>query len=366
MPTIHISRSDIVSGLNDGCVSPSRSKVPRSFAFPFITVPEVEHCRSYYGKYFKETKCIGTGSSAIVHYAILDGDEVAIKLWKNKGKPAVDRAIEFEMSLVSRLQHPNIVNIVGISSSHSRFMVMEYLPGGTLDQFFKKRKQPRKGIQNIFKHSVPKLLSVSEILKYAIDIASAIKYLHSDFHEEAMIIHRDIKPQNIGFSRDGNLKLFDFGVSTCIRKKKDSDEPYEMTGNTGTPLYMAPEVALRKPYNEKVDVYSFGMILWQLVTGEVPFDGMCRQEFIEKVVKNGVRPAIPNRPEIPSDLIDLIQMCWNYESSLRPSISEVVVALNQMKAAYTRKSSIFALFFAPKSSKVFDESLISIEKPTVC
>ena len=79
-------------------------------------------------------------------------------------------------------------------------------------------------------------------------------YLHSRCHPGASIIHRDLKPDNVGFSADGTLKLFDLGLCTCVRTIVD-DQPYAMTGCTGSLRYMAPEVTLRLPYTEKVDVY---------------------------------------------------------------------------------------------------------------
>ena len=73
-----------------------------------------------------------------------------------------------------------------------------------------------------------------------------------------------MKPENIAFTIDDNVKLIDFGLSTCVKKRMSLNDVYQLTGNTGSLRYMAPEVALKLPYNEKVDVYSFGIILWQM------------------------------------------------------------------------------------------------------
>ena len=75
-----------------------------------------------------------------------------------------------------------------------------------------------------------------------------------------MIVHRDIKPENVGISSDGILKLFDFGLCRVVRKRLSADEAYAMTGNTGSIRYMAPEVVLKLPYTEKVDVFSFAVV----------------------------------------------------------------------------------------------------------
>ena len=82
-----------------------------------------------------------------------------------------------------------------------------------------------------------------------------------------------MKPDNVGFTAEGDLKLFDFGLVTCVRSRQDSKTCYEMTGYTGSLRYMAPEVALRLPYNEKVDVYSYGIMVWQMARDRVPFKG---------------------------------------------------------------------------------------------
>jgi serine/threonine protein kinase len=133
-------------------------------------------------------------------------------------------------------------------------------------------------------------------------LVNALKYLHEDFHSEAMIIHRgtlygllrnlkksvhlihliflshfriiDLKPQNIGFTKYGTLKLLDFGLMACVKKRVAATDEYEMSGNTGTAIYMAPEVALRQPYTEKADIYSFGMILWQMTSGTASLAGI--------------------------------------------------------------------------------------------
>ena len=94
-----------------------------------------------------------------------------------------------------------------------------------------------------------------ELLLHAKSFAEAMEYLHSSVHPSAMILHRDLKPENLGITSDGRLKLFDFGLCRLVRKRTHLLEAYDMTGTTGSLRYMAPEVALARPYTEKVDVY---------------------------------------------------------------------------------------------------------------
>lgn len=103
-----------------------------------------------------------------------------------------------------------------------------------------------------------------------------------------------------------------------------------MTGCTGTMAYMAPEVALKKPYNEKVDVYSFGIILWQMISGETPFEDFSREDFMHEVVAGGIRPSLAalRMKKVPNGLLQLLNSCWQEKSSRRPSFGEIVRSLS--------------------------------------
>ena len=137
-----------------------------------------------------------------------------------------------------------------------------------------------------------------------------------------------MKPQNIGFTKDGTLKLFDFGLAACVKRSEYATDTYELTGSTGTLSYMAPEVALKQPYNEKVDIFSFGMILWKMTSGKVPFAGMNHEEYLERVARGGYRPFIRN--DLPLSLKILIEKCWDQNPIFRPSSSEVLTTIEKM------------------------------------
>ena len=101
-----------------------------------------------------------------------------------------------------------------------------------------------------------------------------------------------------------------------------------MTGTTGSLRYMAPEVALRKIYSEKVDVYSFGIMLWQMAADKVPFKGLSRDEFMVRVVVGGERPKMGMM--WPSRFTSLLQACWSADSRARPSFETIIIQLEKM------------------------------------
>ena len=139
----------------------------------------------------------------------------------------------------------------------------------------------------------------------------------------------DLKPDNIGFTSDGTLKLFDFGLVTCVKARKHAKDAYDMTGYTGSLRYMAPEVALRERYTEKVDVYSFGIMLWQMAKDRMPFKGMNKEEFMRNVVRGGVRPKLLDKIW-PAGFNDLLSRCWKCNPEERPSFAMVVDILNRL------------------------------------
>lgn len=138
----------------------------------------------------------------------------------------------------------------------------------------------------------------------------------------------DLKPDNIGFTSDGTLKLFDFGLCTCVKATSTDETVYEMTGNTGSLRYMAPEVAMRRAYNEKVDVYSYGIMVWQMARDRVPFKGLSKIEFFSTVVNGDNRPPLDRA--WPTRFSTLLKSCWHRDYKKRPSFEDIVVELDKL------------------------------------
>ena len=133
------------------------------------------------------------------------------------------------------------------------------------------------------------------------------------------------------------LKVFDFGSATCVKRQYCTKELYVMTGAAGSHAYMAPEVVLCEPYNESVDIYSFGIILWQLVSGEVPYEAMYQDEYIQRVVHEGER--LPISDDLPQELSILIRQCCDAEQINRPTAIQVCKSLDKIIKAMDRSNA---------------------------
>merc|ERR1711862_894985 len=153
--------------------------------------------------------------------------------------------------------------------------------------------------------------------KTAYDIASAVNHLH-----ENSIIYRDLATDNVGFDVRGDVKIFDFGLAKeLLPSAKLGDGTYKLTGYTGSLRYMAPEVVLSKSYNESADVFSFGVLLWQIVSSVTPYDDYTVPMYEENVVAHGYREPI--KPTWPKDLSELIALCWDTNPRIRPTFDYV-------------------------------------------
>jgi len=128
----------------------------------------------------------------------------------------------------------------------------------------------------------------------------------------------------------------DFGLASVIESTIPfSNDVYEMTGGTGSLRYMAPEVADSRPYNHKADVYSFGILLWELLSCKKPYAGLGIDEYYDQVVYGGVRPNIDSKWH--KELTDLMTKCWDAEIENRPNSQEIVSTLECISAVSTAK-----------------------------
>ncbi|GBG89182.1 hypothetical protein CBR_g48889 [Chara braunii] len=230
-----------------------------------------------------------------------------------------------ELEVLSRQRHPFILRLLGatVSPPDHCWVITELLHGGTVTEWLhgeKKRTWYRK---------VP-LPALTERLRIALEVALGMQYLHE---QKPMVVHRDLKPSNIFLDDGRHAHIADFGYARFLR-------PSDMylSGETGTYMYMAPEVVRRDQYNHKCDVYSFGVLLNELVTGVPPYiDKQLTPVQIANGVADGwLRPAVSK--SMQSDLLELISSCWSQDPQKRPNFSEAVSVLKAVRerAVYQR------------------------------
>lgn len=141
-----------------------------------------------------------------------------------------------------------------------------------------------------------------------------------------------VNQQNLGFDVRGDIRLFDFGLAKELQESERiggvRGSTYKMSGNTGSLRYMAPEVALSKPYNLTADVYSFGTMLWEMLSLSKPYDGFNRNMHAEMVVSQGIRPSIPM--SWPFELRNIVERSWSADISQRPSMEQCYNILRRL------------------------------------
>ncbi|KAI5678980.1 hypothetical protein M9H77_09930 [Catharanthus roseus] len=263
---------------------------------------------------FSNSAIIGKGSFGEILKACWRGTPVAVKriLPNLSDDRLVIQDFRHEVNLLVKLRHPNIVQFLGaVTEKKPLMLITEYLRGGDLHQYLKE-----KGA-----------LSPSTAINFALDIARGMAYLHN---EPNVVIHRDLKPRNVLLvnSNADHLKVGDFGLSKLIRVQ-NSHDVYKMTGETGSYRYMAPEVFKHRKYDKKVDVFSFAMIVFEMLEGEPPLSHYEPYE-AAKYVAEGHRPMFRAKGFIP-ELRELVELCWAADMNQRPSFLQILKRLEKIK-----------------------------------
>ena len=247
------------------------------------------------GKRYAVLSKIGAGGMADVYKGRdqMLNRYVAIKVLKKQYKEDENfvRKFRSEAQAAAGLIHPNIVNVYDVGEDRGlNYMVMELVEGITLKEYIE-----RKG-----------RLSHKETISIAIQMCSGIGAAHA-----SGIIHRDIKPQNIIISKDGKVKVTDFGIAKAITSNTVS------TNAMGSVHYTSPEQARGGFSDQRSDIYSIGITLFEMVTGQVPFDGETTVEVAMKHLQQEITPPSELVPDIPYSLEQIILKCTQKSSERR-------------------------------------------------
>ncbi|XP_040997394.1 probable serine/threonine-protein kinase SIS8 isoform X1 [Juglans microcarpa x Juglans regia] len=243
---------------------------------------------------------IGIGSYGEVYRADWNGTEVAVKKFLDQGLSG-DALVQVksEVEIMLRLRHPNVVLFMGAVTRPPHFSILtEFLPRGSLYRLLHRPNSP---------------IDEKRRMRMARDVARGMNYLHTS---HPPIVHRDLKSPNLLVDKNWVVKVCDFGLS---RMKHHTFLSSKSTA--GTPEWMAPEVLRNEQANEKCDVYSFGVILWELSTLRIPWKGLNPMQVVGAVGFQNRRLEIQD--EVDPAVAEIIHDCWQTDPQLRPSFAQL-------------------------------------------
>ncbi|XP_077473915.1 mitogen-activated protein kinase kinase kinase 13 [Stigmatopora argus] len=239
-----------------------------------------------------ELQWLGSGAQGAVFLGKFRSEEVAIK--------KVREQKETDIKHLRKLKHPNIISFKGVCTQAPCYcIIMEYCAQGQLYEVLRAGRKV-----------TPRLL-----VDWASGIASGMNYLH--LHK---IIHRDLKSPNVLVTHNDSVKISDFGTS-----KELSDKSTKMSF-AGTVAWMAPEVIRNEPVSEKVDIWSFGVVLWELLTGEIPYKDVDSSAIIWGVGSNSLHLPVPST--CPDGFKILMKQTWQGKPRNRPSFRQILLHLD--------------------------------------
>lgn len=238
------------------------------------------------GKY-ELVEFLGGGMSQVYRAKEMgSGRVVAVKVLTKEGctDPEIRARFLQEARMTGSFAHENIIRVFECGEENGTpYLVMEFLRGETL----------REAIGN--RHTG----DAQSKLHIAAQVARALDYIHS-----LKVIHRDIKPDNLHIDANGRVKLMDFGIA------KERNVALTRMGFTlGTPYYMAPEQVMGHPATPLVDIYSFGIVLFELFTGEKPVKAETIEKVFEKILNEAINYEPLRRPDVPQEVVELVRRC---------------------------------------------------------
>ncbi|CAD8173903.1 unnamed protein product [Paramecium pentaurelia] len=268
---------------------------------------------------------IGEGGYGVVHKGKWLGQDVAIKSYgKRKSQGNLKYKLQMadflkEVEVISNLRHPNIVLYMGVCiRKQNYYLITEYLEEGSLFDHLHKKKTH---------------IDQKALMQIVEDIALGMNYLHG-----RKVMHCDLKSSNVLIDQNWNVKLCDFGLS---RINKKIDHKVNKGARIGTPNWMAPEIMRGEPYQEKSDIYSFGMILWEIITQQIPYEGLSQTQIIGSVGYGQDQVTIPSQSN-PPILLQIAKKCLIKNPDERPTFADIVndIQMGQKTDAKLKKQAI--------------------------
>eukprot|EP00887_Chlorella_sp_A99_P006013 scaffold27.g6013.t1 len=285
---------------------------------------------------------LGEGEFGVVHKARWYGTLVAAKILKGSSEIALGD-FRGEIEILRRVHHPNAVQFLGACTRKEPYiLVTELMTAGSLADAFRR----------------PEVFPMRRAVEIALDAARGLAYLHN--RKPNPIIHRDLKPGNLMLSGSqyqdqaqvvfdtGTVKLADFGLSKTLPVNRHAeygylDSKFRLTGETGSYRYMAPEVFRHEPYNSRVDVYSFSMIVYQLFEFQPPFSGQDPVEAARQAALYERRPqfvALLQPHPFKKEIRALIARCWAADPEDRPTFVEIAEELERILSKMPRPQMV--------------------------
>lgn len=243
----------------------------------------------------------------------------AMECEEETDKTAITHELLHEVELMAKMRHPDLVLFLGAELNGPEICFSEFMEGGDLQRYYMRKRAQGGG------HYVP---ARQQVIRWASALARVLSFLHGF---SPKIIHRDLKPLNLFLTKDcKDIKLADFGTGKVTQEKKSATFGYRMTGGIGSWRYMAPEVARHHDYDEKVDIFSFGLILYFMSAGREPFYERPEEDWMLQEYIHGREPR-PQVKECHKALRDIMMLAWHMDSQKRPDAADIVEILENIK-----------------------------------
>jgi serine/threonine protein kinase len=267
-------------------------------------------------------KLIGAGAWGDVFIAKekKTGKQVVVKQMKNrKSELNQEKNFNREVLILATVNHPAVLHLIGYTkwsflNGAAPRMVLPFMSGGSLDEMIALERTEK----------APEKWTVTKKLISLLGIASGMMFLH-----ESSIIHRDLKLENVLLDEKLEPRVCDFGFSKVV----DMTRARQQSMICGTGRFMAPELHEERPFDFKVDVYAYAMVMFEVLTGIIPFENVTNEAKMGEQVMDGIRPAFPET--LPAPFQELISNYWHGNPDWRPEFNEVVLELGKEEVLET-------------------------------